>query len=131
MAKKTQTFTVNTGMDLNELRATYNSEMNALRKSGVRPIPFKSWFAIHSIEGCISPAVEAEGVMTRGRASTVSTHAPAAKQATGPNKREQALAIFKKYGAKLARKDVMEKFIGIGLTPAGASTYYQSFRSAS
>lgn len=42
-----------------------------------------------------------------------------------------ARAIFRKLGGKRPRKDVIAAFIDqAGLTPAGASTYYQKLKSA-
>lgn len=41
----------------------------------------------------------------------------------------QARKLFQKYGSKLSRKDMISKFEGVGLTPAGAATYYQTIQS--
>lgn len=42
----------------------------------------------------------------------------------------QARALFKKLGKKAARKDVIQQFVNLGLTKAGAATYYQSIKKA-
>ena len=57
---------------------------------------------------------------------------PATKPATGSTKMEQCKAIFVQltaYGA--ARKEIIEAFVSqIGMTNAGASTYYQNIKKA-
>lgn len=55
---------------------------------------------------------------------TVTTHA-----ATGGSKREQAIELYGKLVGK-SRKEVIEAFVtDLGMTPAGASTYYQNCKS--
>lgn len=58
--------------------------------------------------------------------------APVSKPATGSTKMEQCKAIFVQltaYGA--ARKEIIEAFVSqIGMTNAGASTYYQNIKKA-
>ena len=58
--------------------------------------------------------------------------APVSKPATGSTKMEQCKAIFVKLTAcGAARKEIIEAFVSqIGMTNAGASTYYQNIKKA-
>lgn len=49
---------------------------------------------------------------------------------TGSTKRDRALAVYRSHRNK-TRAEIISMFIGeVGLTPAGAATYYQNFKKA-
>lgn len=87
--------------------------------------------------GSTTQATQTPSRSRRKRASASNGERPkrsrsksAAKQANATNesKADVARNIFKKMGGKASRKEVIEAFVNdAGLSPAGASTYYQRF----
>lgn len=63
-------------------------------------------------------------------AATKKTTAKKATAKKGPTKTDKARKIFDKFYGKKTRKEIIEKFVAqADLTPAGAATYYQKFRT--
>lgn len=61
--------------------------------------------------------------------SDVPTTPVVASRSGRGGKTDEAKAIFNEFYNKLSRKDIIVMFVDkVGLTPAGASTYYQNFK---
>ena len=75
-----------------------------------------------------------QALKEEGEGRTPETIAQGEKKATGPSKADLARKIMEEVwedlqAGKLKRKDVIQRFVGeVGLTKAGASTYYGNIK---
>ena len=74
-------------------------------------------------------AIPEEAIIDTVAVTAVNVEVEPIKQVVGMSKAQKAKAVFNAQYGKLQRKDIIALFKGddIGLTTAGASTYYQQF----